>query len=469
MPSASPRSRRAANPLKVVVAAGLAGAVVLAAAFVWLSALGNRSSARAGVPGTVVVREPVVSARRTPGVLSFVTRTSKVRAALASTVARLPADSCLDVHWLGAEMASVRAGTAYVPGSAVKLVTAGVALEVLGPDARFTTSVRATRNPDGSVADLYVVGGGDPLLVRSEYVATERLRTFNATTLESLADAVVGAGVTRITGRVVGVDTYFDAERWVKDWPVGFRFVEAGPLGALMANDGAVVGQALKPDDPALAAATEIVSLLAARGVSAGAGVAHEALPQGTEEITSVRSAPLADVLEEMLVNSDNNTAEIILKHIGLKAGGTGSTAAGLEAVADHLKKWGGGADAVVTDGSGLSSSNRIPCATFRVLLDRFRSTMPGLLAVAGETGTLETVFTDSAVRGVMQAKTGTLSGVKALVGYLPVEGDDPVRFSLLMNRQGIDNKSAYRPVWNSLADSVSRASGTPRPEDLAP
>lgn len=307
------------------------------------------------------------------------------------------------------------------------------------------------------------------MLVRAEYVASERFKTINQTSMEALADRIVAAGVRSVTGRVVGVDTYFDQERWVPEWPESFHFTEAGPLGALMVNDGAVVGQPMKPDDPAVAAVTELAALLAARGVTVGAGAAHDVLPEGTTEITSVASAPVSAVVQEMLVDSDNNTAEILLKQIGLKSGGAGSTKAGLAAVSKKLKDWGIDAGTVVVDGSGLSALNKVSCASFAAVLDRFKTSFPDLLATAGETGTLETAFVDSPLKGIMKAKTGTLNGVKALAGYVPVDSDDPVRFVLLLNKNGIDNKSAYRPVWNSMGTALAKASAAPRSVDLAP
>lgn len=467
-PADRPR-RQAANPLKVVAAAGVGGTAVLAGLFLWLSAVGARSAA---VPGEVAggdPRKPVLSVRRSPEVLSFVTRTGKVKSGLVQVANALPETSCLDVRWLGADMTSVRSNDPYTPGSTAKIITAAVALDVLGADTTFQTRVMATKNADGSVADLFVVGGGDPLLVRNEYVASEKYKTFNQTSLEALVDAIVATGVRSVAGRVVGVDTYFDAERWVPEWPSEFHFAEAGPLGALMVNDGAVVGQPMKPDDPALGAATEVVSLLAARGVTVVGGPAHDVLAPGAVDVTSVSSARLSAVVQEMMVNSDNNTAEILLKHIGLKSKGVGSTLAGLQAVGEKLKDWGTGSSVVLKDGSGLSSLDKVSCSDLQFLLDRFEGTLPGLLAVAGETGTLRETFVDSSLKGLLRAKTGTLSGVKALAGYVPLEGDDPVRFVLLLNKTGIDNKTSYRPLWNALAVALARASSSPRGAELAP
>ncbi|MEY3588654.1 MAG: putative D-alanyl-D-alanine carboxypeptidase, partial [Actinomycetota bacterium] len=157
------------------------------------------------------------------------------------------------------------------------------------------------------------------------------------------------------------------------------------------------------------------------------------------------------------------------LKQIGLKGRGVGSTSNGLAVVGETLKKWGVPDGWTMRDGSGLSSENRFSCDDFDVLLDRFAGKFPQLLAVAGKSGTLREMFLDTPMEGILVGKTGTLSGVKALAGYVPIDGDEPVRFVLLLNRSGIDNKSAYRPLWALLGDGLRRASAGPRMDDLAP
>lgn len=464
---ASPR--RADNPVRLVASVGVVGALLLGGLFLGLSSLGARVDALGPSAPGENPRQPVLSARRTPSTLSFVTRTARVTAGLSDLRNGLPAGSCLTVTWLGSDLERIRAADSFVPGSAVKLVTAAVALEVLGADTTFTTSVRAVKNADGSVADLFFVGGGDPLIVRSEYTASEKYPTFNQTSLESVADGIVAAGVRVVTGRVIGVDTHLDAERFVTGWPQEFHGTESGPLGALVVSDGVVIGQPLKPDDPALSAAGELVTLLQARGVTVAGGAAHDVLPSGTETILEVASSTVAGIVSEMLVNSDNNTAEILLKQIGLKGKGVGSTANGLAVVGETLKKWGIPDGWTMHDGSGLSSDNKFSCDVFDALLDRFAEKFPQMMAVAGKTGTLREMFLDSPLEGILVGKTGTLNGVKALAGYVPIDGDDPVRFVLLLNKPGIDNKSAYRPVWALLGDGLRRASAGPRTDDLAP
>jgi D-alanyl-D-alanine carboxypeptidase/D-alanyl-D-alanine-endopeptidase (penicillin-binding protein 4) len=266
----------------------------------------------------------------------------------------------------------------------------------------------------------------------------------------------------------VGVDTRYDDVRFVAEWPTSFHITEAGPLGALLVDDGMILGQQFKPDNPALAASQELTNLLVARGVSIAASPRHEPLPDDVPVIASVSSAPLTAVLKDMLVNSDNNTSELVIKEIGFAAKKSGTTVAGLQAVQEVLAKW-KIKDVVMNDGSGLAISNRISCATFQKVLALEVDVFPSLLAIAGESGTIRDAFTDSSVKGRLVAKTGTLSGVKALTGYLTIANTEPVVFSLIMNETGIDNKTAYRPVWYALSDALNRAKSTPSLEELIP
>jgi D-alanyl-D-alanine carboxypeptidase/D-alanyl-D-alanine-endopeptidase (penicillin-binding protein 4) len=370
---------------------------------------------------------------------------------------------------MGIRLGSVNPTKALIPASATKLITAAAALEILKPEFTYTTRVHGVLDASGQATDVFFVGGGDPVLVRNEYVASEKYPTTSGTSLEKLADSLVAAGLRRVAGSVVGVDSRYDDRRFVDVWPDDFHFTEAGPLGALVVDDGVVLGLATKPDDPAVAAAIELQNLLNARGVLFGALPRRDVLPSGVPELASIQSAPITSIVQEMMINSDNNTAELILKEIGFASSATGSTAAGLTAVNALLVKWKLDKDVQLFDGSGLASEGRIPCDVFMSLLNTFSTTMPGLMAIAGETGTIRDTFDGTAVEGKLRAKTGTLNGVKALVGYLPITNTAPVTFSLLMNKAGIDNQGSYRPIWYSLADVLNRASASPSLEQLTP
>jgi len=381
----------------------------------------------------------------------------------------MPGSSCSTVDWEGERLFEVAPGSALTPASAMKVVTAAVALEVLGPEHVYTTTLNGSIDATGTAAGLWLVGGGDPVLHTAAYPATEKYSTFNGTSMEKLADAAVAAGLRRVAGNVNGVDTRYDSERFVGAWPSSFHGLEAGPLGALMVDDGTVFGQPLKPDDPAAAAAEMLRQLLVARGVVVEGVPAHDVLPEGQPEITRVDSLPLTAIVQEMLVNSDNNTSELILKEIGFKKTGVGTTSGGAQAVATQMAEWGLASDLVVVDGSGLASTNKVSCATFAALLDRLSAVLPGLLPIAGESGTLRNIFEGERVAGRLVAKTGTLSGVKSLVGFVQVADGDPVRFTLVLNSSRADDQSRYRPIWYAFGDALALARSTPRPDQLAP
>ncbi len=463
------RSRQSANPLRTITILATVGILLFGGLYLALSRTASRVTHRNDRVVTTVPRVSLLSARRAPNTLSVITRTGKVSRAFANIVSDFPTQSCAAVEWMGTRLGSLNPTKAMIPASATKVITAAVALEVLKPGFTYTTNILGTLDAVGTTADLFFVGGGDPLLVRNEYVASEKYPTSSGTSLEKLADSLVAAGLRRVTGSVVGVDSRYDDKRFVDVWPEDFHFTESGPLGALMVDDGVVLGQTTKPDDPAVAAATELQNLLNARGVLFGALPRRDALPSGLATIASIQSAPLTSIVQEMLVNSDNNTAEMLLKEIGFASTATGSTAAGLTAVTEQLAKW--KLDKVVQlfDGSGLASDGRIPCDVFMSLLNTFSTTLPGLMATAGETGTIRDTFDGTAVAGKLRGKTGTLNGVKALVGYLPITNSGPVTFSLLMNKAGIDNQGSYRPIWYSLADVLNRASASPSMEQLTP
>jgi len=463
------RSRQSANPLRTITILATVGILLFGGLYLALSRTASRVTHRNDRVVTTVPRVSLLSARRAPNTLSIITRTGKVSRAFANIVSDFPTQSCVAVEWMGTRLGSLNSTKAMIPASATKVITAAVALEVLKPGFTYTTNVLGTLDAVGTTADLFFVGGGDPLLVRNEYVASEKYPTTSGTSLEKLADSLVAAGLRRVTGSVVGVDSRYDDKRFVDVWPQDFHFTESGPLGALMVDDGVVLGQTTKPDDPAVAAATELQNLLNARGVLFGALPRRDALPSGLATIASIQSAPLTSIVQEMLVNSDNNTAEMLLKEIGFASTATGSTAAGLTAVTEQLAKWKLDRDVQLFDGSGLASDGRIPCDVFMSLLNTFSTTLPGLMATAGETGTIRDTFDGTAVAGKLRGKTGTLNGVKALVGYLPITNAGPVTFSLLMNKTGIDNQGSYRPIWYSLADVLNRASASPSMEQLTP
>jgi hypothetical protein len=105
------------------------------------------------------------------------------------------------------------------------------------------------------------------LLSTIGYPVTESYPTLYPTNIGSLIDALVTAGITEITGNIVGDESRYDTERFSPTLGLGVRTTEVGPLGSLMLNDGVVLASPIKPDQPALSAAQEFLRLLTERGI----------------------------------------------------------------------------------------------------------------------------------------------------------------------------------------------------------
>ena len=260
------------------------------------------------------------------------------------------------------------------------------------------------------------------------------------TSLEALADAVVAKGIRRIPGGIVGDDSRYDTQRYLPTWKDSYRTDgEIGPLGALTVNDGFSAWSAntkTPVDDPARNAAAQLAALLRSRGVDVGSSGTGTA-PAGAVEVAQVTSPPLKAIVASMLSSSDNLTAELLTKELGVKTANAGTTAAGVAATTAKLRELGVPiADGALKDGSGLDRGNRITCdnlvATL-ALADRPElTTLHDGLPVAGQNGTLFDQFLGTTLAGNFRGKTGSLDGVSGLTGEL--EAGRRIRFAFLDN-----------------------------------
>jgi D-alanyl-D-alanine carboxypeptidase/D-alanyl-D-alanine-endopeptidase (penicillin-binding protein 4) len=347
-----------------------------------------------------------------------------------------------------------------IPGSNEKLFVAAAALDVLGPDYRFRTELQSAPPIDGVVAgNVYLVGGGDPVLVTADVADPQRYPAFNTTPLEPLADQLVALGITTIEGDVVGDGSRYDDEFRVASWGDAITSAEAGPYDALLVNDG-IISPGNYGLDPSRSAAREFLDLLTARGITVTGSAANAARPAdaGLTTLALVESRPLTDVLVEMLHTSDDNTAEMLAKEIGFVASGEGTRPAGLAAVGAVLGEWGVPMAGVeLRDGSGLDRGNRATCAALTAVLhdSPVAAQLRDLLPVAGRDGTMSEQLLGTAAEGNMQAKTGTLTDVKALSGTQLGADRRPVEFSLVLNGTDADEPAIYGPVWEALVDLI--------------
>lgn len=487
-----PSRRRGPGPFIVVGIIALIPALALFAVFRWSANQVDENEA-APVPDAPVqnpapeaaLTTGLVSMRRIPTIVSRDLSVDAFEAELLPFLGSLNERSCVAVSVDGVPIGDNNPDLAVIPASNQKLLVASIALEQLGGEYRYTTSVKVVADPVGGVVagDLYLVGGGDPLLSSPWYQQSnlERYPVTSPTRLESLADGVVDAGIEVVEGGVVGDGSRYDDEYFAPGWGVGVAGLDAGPYDALMVNDSWVLGAPSKADDPNEGAAREFTRLLEERGVAVAEAPSVGTTPDISIEIASVQSVPMSEIIGEMLGSSDNNTAELIVKELGFATSGTGSREAGLAVMQAQLTDWGlASADVVLSDGSGLSLDNRLTCATLLAILQQpgAETTIGGALPIAGQTGTLAGVFVDHEIAGQLSGKTGTLNNppfnvdppaVKALAGYVTIDGGGVVEYVLILNGPTITDQSEYRPIWDSFVDVLATYPSGPTPADLGP
>ena len=270
----------------------------------------------------------------------------EVAAALAGPAADRqlhPASTSISVWIEGwGEVLAVNPDLALVPASNQKLLTASAALGLLDPAARPHTAVVATGpTVDGVVqGDLVLVGGGDPDLTRA-----------GPRSVDALAQLVVAAGITGATGRALIDEHRYDDQRSVAGWPDGTSAeAGAGGLGALVIdrNRGNLGGLTMQN-------ATVFAAALHAHGVNpAGPPGATDAAVRGGE-VAGLDGPTYTELIGQMLQLSDGLVAESVVKELGRRSSGTGSTAAGLEAVRSALAPLCVTLAGVDQDGSGFS------------------------------------------------------------------------------------------------------------------
>lgn len=460
----------------LALAAGALAAVALVGAPVPEVAGTPEASARARAVGT-----PALSARRVPVWTARPVAARNVAAAAAPALGAFPPDACVVVRDGGVVLVDLNGATPLVPASNMKVVTAAAALALLGPDTRLSTTFRAGAPPvDGTLTgDLWMVGGGDPLLATGTYAPTQSSPTTPVTSMEAAADALVAGGLRRVTGSVVGDESRYDTERARPSWPA--RFVEerqVANLSALTVNDAWSVG-ALQagPDpapvaEPALYAAAIMTELLRARGVVVDGPPGIGAAPPTSVVVGAMPSATVAEIVGEMLAFSDNTTAELLVKEIGRVAGGAGSSDAGLAAVRRWLDEQGlPTAGVVLADGSGLSGDDRLTCGLLAALLVRSGpdGTLANGLARPGRPGTLSRRLREDDVRERVRAKTGSLNAVRSLSGWLTTVPGRPVAFAMLSNTGTRLADEADEAVEESFLRTLLAYPQTPSPADLGP
>ncbi|MEU4745087.1 D-alanyl-D-alanine carboxypeptidase/D-alanyl-D-alanine-endopeptidase, partial [Actinosynnema sp. NPDC023658] len=390
------------------------------------------------------------------------------------------------------------------PASNGKLLSSAAALDILGPDHRFSTTVSATGRVRAGVltGDLHLRGTGDPTMLAADY--------------DALAAEVAASGVRLVTGRLLADDTWFDSVRLGTGWawddepyyyngqisaltvspdtdydagsiivrvapgaqgapatvttepPTGYVTIDntavTGPAGSASTVSverrhgsnvidvrGAIpAGGAVEAEWSTVWEPTGLVTALFSdaltrHGVHVLRGTGTGATPAEARVLAEHLSMPLAQLMVPFLKLSNNMHAEILVKTAGRAVFGEGSWDAGLRAMTAKLGEFGVDAAALsLRDGSGLSRMDQVAPEQVASLLLAARGkpwfrTWYDALPVAGASdrmvgGTLRNRMRGTPAAGNVRAKTGSLTGVSALSGYVTTADGTPLVFAMFSN-----------------------------------
>jgi D-alanyl-D-alanine carboxypeptidase/D-alanyl-D-alanine-endopeptidase (penicillin-binding protein 4) len=451
------RPRRIVVPLVALAVASIVVAGALTGSFSTLArrAVDASAPAQASVaPSTAGKPQPSPSVQRTPSLAPVLapaaagTKPSpdKVRSRIAavddSVMKATVSAAVLDVG-SGDVLYADDAGTPAIPASTMKLLTSAVALDILGADHEFTTKVVSP-----ATGGIVLVGGGDPYLASRTTAATYPKRASLAELAKATATELKRTKQTKVT---LGYDTsLFAGPSWSPSWPSGYRD-QVTPVSALSVDGGRVNGFSPGPPqtDPARVAARAFASALKHEGIAVS-GVSAARAAKSARTVAAVSSMPLQRIVEQLLLVSDNDAAEVVLRQAAIGAGRPGSFTDGRAVVKGRLTALGAWrAGTVIDDGSGLSRKSKVPAATMVGVLrlaaeperPELRAVLTGL-PVAGVEGSLRGRFGEpgsAAGIGLVHGKTGTLRQVHSLAGVVRSADGSLMVFAFLVNNTAND------------------------------
>ena len=355
-------------------------------------------------------------------------------------------------------------GTGVVaPASSLKLLTATAALAALGPATTFDTTV--VRGP--SARDIVLVGGGDPFLASkadatgAAYPHRADIRTLASRTAAALRES----GVTTV--QLSYDDSLFSGPKVNPHWPDDYVTDSViTPISALWIDHGLLADDFHRATDPGQQAADAFADALARAGIKTRGEPSRSRAPSAATRLASVQSAPLDELVQEILEVSDNEGAEVLLRHLGLAVQGVGSFIAGVESLEATLGGLGVHlAGSTLYDGSGLSRDDRLSPRTLLDVLTlaageahpELRAVVEGL-PVAAFSGSLEDRFAEGAAagRGWVRAKTGTLTGISALAGLAQDADGNLLPFVIVADDVAPEDTLDARAALDSAASALA-------------
>ena len=361
----------------------------------------------------------------------------------------------------GAVLASVEPGVARTAASTTKLLTATAVLGRL--DHARTLDTRVVQE---SAEQIVLVAGGDMMLApgagRPDAVNG---RAGLGDLAKQVARALTLAG--RTTVRLAYDDHLFTGDAVNPGWaPTDVADGYVAPITGLAVNAGRTTDAEYAPRSttPSLDAARTLAAALAADGITVTGTPARVVATPGAPTLGTVRSAPLSELVDYDLHVSDNTIAEVLGRLVALDEGLPpsfgGAAAAVLEAVrADGLDV----AGTRLVGTSGLAPATQVTPAllvgVLRLVTDPAHPLLRDIavdLPISGLSGTLADRYTSSPARGLVRAKTGSLTSVTSLAGTVQDADGRLLVFAVLVDHAPATGQAAAREAVDAFVSQLA-------------
>jgi D-alanyl-D-alanine carboxypeptidase/D-alanyl-D-alanine-endopeptidase (penicillin-binding protein 4) len=330
----------------------------------------------------------------------------------------------------GRLLADLNGTTSRLPASNQKLISTAFALDRLGPDHRLSTQL--WRLPDGR---LRLVGQGDPDLAIPQLQRLARM-------------ALSGSGATPTSPVRLELAEESQEAWWPRGWNWGDRTTAYGaPVTRLALTSNAIDDAVMNPPARFRTLFDRSLTSLGAPGaISLSMVSPREPLPANAVLLHQESSTSMDGLLSLANTESHNFTAEVLLR----TAAGTWDLDEATSRVTAWLQQQGLPLQGVrVRDGSGLDRGDRVTSRFVAALLLRmdqhpYARHYVGSMAIAGQRGTLRNLYNGTSLDGMLHAKTGTLTGVRAISGVLQT-ADGPRFVSAISNGATTPNRTIGR------------------------
>ena len=357
-----------------------------------------------------------------------------------------------------------------IPASNTKLFTTSVALSVMGSDYKLSTKIMTDDKnfKDGIInGNLYIKGFGNSL--------------FTTEALVEMVRKLKSMHIKRITGNIIGDDSYFDnlytRSDWINDEHANLNLP---PISALVIDRNRtverkrvkirrkrksyyrVISYAKNISDPPVFAARLLKEKLIENGINVSGSI-EKGITPGNAVTLAESSILLKDLIQTINKRSDNFLAECLFKTIGAVAtGNQGNSFYSTQTIIKFLKDNGIYSEGTsIVDGSGISRFDQVTVSAIVGLLEKIYFDLAhykdflNSLSVAGIDGTLRHRMMGSSAENNFHGKTGTLNGVSSLSGYLSTKNGTELIISIIFQFKS-GGAAYYRKVENEIVEILS-------------